>query len=227
MAVITIDGPAGAGKSTLGRELASRLGYTYLDTGAMYRAMAWVMKENGIDITDEKAIADLLGHISLNFNFNGDKIVMNNRDISDIIRGTEMDRLSSAVSRFDAVRRYLTGLQREIGCRGNIVAEGRDMGTIVFPKADFKFFITASASERAIRRKIQLETMGKAVNYDELLAQIEARDFADSTRPLAPLRKAPDAHIIDTTGSAIKDILDRMLLLMGSSRGHGKHFQHR
>jgi cytidylate kinase len=226
MAIITIDGPAGAGKSTIGRALASRLAYTYLDTGAMYRAVAWIVKENGLDITDENAVSWLLGHIHLDFNFNGDKIIMNNKDISDIIRGQEMDALSSAISRFEKVRDYLTRLQREIGGCGDIVAEGRDMGTVVFPSADFKFFITADASERAMRRKKQLELMGRVADYDEILAQIEARDRADSTRKLSPLKKASDAMVIDTTGLAIKDILDRMLILMENSRGYGKQLRY-
>lgn len=222
MAIITIDGPAGAGKSTIGRALASRLAYIYLDTGAMYRAVAWVVKENGLDIMDENAVSWLLGRIHLVFNFHGDKIIMNNKDISDIIRGQEMDALSSAVSRFQTVRDYLTRLQREIGGCGDIVAEGRDMGTVVFPSADFKFFITADASERAMRRKKQLEAMGRIADYNEILAQIETRDLADSTRKLSPLKKASDAVIIDTTGLSVRSILDRMLLLMGNTKDYGK-----
>ena len=222
MAIITIDGPAGAGKSTIGRALASRLAYIYLDTGAMYRAVAWVVKENGLDIMDENAVSWLLGRIHLVFNFHGDKIIMNNKDISDIIRGQEMDALSSAVSRFQTVRDYLTRLQREIGGCGDIVAEGRDMGTVVFPSADFKFFITADASERAMRRKKQLEAMGRIADYNEILAQIETRDLADSTRKLSPLKKASDAVIIDTTGLSVRSILDRMLLLMENTKDYGK-----
>lgn len=222
MAIITIDGPAGAGKSTLAKALASRLGYIYLDTGAMYRAVGWIVKKNGLDVRDERAVSELLGCIHLDFNFNGNKIIMNNKDISNIIRGPEMDALSSAVSRLEAVRNYLTKLQRQIGESGDIVAEGRDMGTVVFPAADFKFFITADASERAMRRKRQLDAMGIAADYTEILAQLEARDAADSTRTLSPLKKASDAVVIDTTGLTIKDVLDRMLLLMENAKDYGK-----
>ncbi|MGQ9500354.1 MAG: (d)CMP kinase [Dissulfurimicrobium sp.] len=222
MAIITIDGPAGAGKSTISRALASRLAYTYLDTGAMYRAVALIVKENGLDITDENAVSWLLGHIHLDFKFHGDKIIMNNRDISDIIRGQEMDALSSAVSRFEKVRDYLTRLQREIGSCGDIVAEGRDMGTVVFPSADFKFFITADAPTRAIRRKKQLEMMGRVADYDEILAQIETRDMADSTRTLSPLKKASDAVVIDTTGLTIKSTLEHILFLIENAKNYKK-----
>ncbi|MGB9711850.1 MAG: (d)CMP kinase [Dissulfurimicrobium hydrothermale] len=222
MTIITIDGPAGAGKSTISRLLAARLGYKYLDSGAMYRAVAWIVKKNGLDVTDEEAVSGLLKTIRLDFDFNNNKIIMNCKDISDIIRGPEMDALSSAVSRLKPVRDYLTRRQREIGGKNNIVAEGRDMGTVVFPAADFKFFITASTPERAMRRMRQLEAIGKTVNYHDMLLQIEARDAADSTRDLAPLKMAPDAYFIDTTGLTANDVLEKILILMSHKDNYEK-----
>ncbi|MGC8735686.1 MAG: (d)CMP kinase [Dissulfurimicrobium sp.] len=222
MTIITIDGPAGAGKSTISRLLAARLGYKYLDSGAMYRAVAWIVKKNGLDVTDEEAVSGLLKTIRLDFDFNNNKIIMNCKDISDIIRGPEMDALSSAVSRLKPVRDYLTRCQREIGGKNNIVAEGRDMGTVVFPAADFKFFITASTPERAMRRMRQLEAIGKTVNYHDMLLQIEARDAADSTRDLAPLKMAPDAYFIDTTGLTANDVLEKILILMSHKDNYEK-----
>ena len=214
MTVITIDGPAGSGKSTIGRELAARLGYIYLDTGAMYRAVAWAARENGLDIKDEKAIAVLLEQIELDFDFRSGRVAVNNKDVSYLLRSPEMDALSSAVSRLGAVRNHLTHLQRQAGQNGDIVAEGRDMGTVVFPDADFKFFLTADIHERAARRKGQLDALNKTVAYEDILAQISLRDEADSKRTLSPLGPASDAVVIDTTGLMIDDVLKKILTLI-------------
>ena len=207
--IITIDGPAGAGKSTISKELARRLGYIYLDTGAMYRAVAWVAGQKGVDDGDEKALSELCSDLRLSFE--GDRILVNGEDVSSLIRTLEMDGLSSAVSRVAVVREYLTGMQRELGRQGQLVAEGRDMGTVVFPQAAHKFFLTASARERAKRRKIQLENQGEEVAYEEILAQIEARDLADSTRSIAPLQAAPDCIVIDSSDLTVEDVLERIV----------------
>ena len=161
--LVAIDGPAGAGKSTVSKELARRLGYTYLDTGAMYRAVAWAARKKGVDARDEKALSELCNDLRLGFD--GDRILVNGKDVSSLIRTTEMDRFSSAVSRVAVVREYLTGIQRELGRQGQLVAEGRDMGTVVFSRAAHKFFLTASAEERARRRKRQLRN---PVSYTHL-----------------------------------------------------------
>lgn len=210
--IITIDGPAGAGKSTVSKELARRLGYTYLDTGAMYRAVAWAAMQKGVDAGDEKALSELCNDLKLGFQ--GDRILVNGQDVSSLIRTPEMDGLSSAVSRVAVVREYLTGMQRELGRQGQLVAEGRDMGTVVFPQAAHKFFLFAFAGERAKRRKAQLENQGEEVAYEEILVQIEARDLADSTRSIAPLQAAPDCIIIDSSDLTVEDVLEKIVTEM-------------
>ncbi len=210
--IITIDGPAGAGKSTVSKELARRLGYTYLDTGAMYRAVAWAARQKGVDAGDEKALSELCNDLKLGFQ--GDRILVNGEDVSSFIRTPEMDGLSSAVSRVAVVREYLTGMQRELGRQGQLVAEGRDMGTVVFPQAAHKFFLSASAGERARRRKMQMENQGEQVAYEEILAQIEARDLADSTRSIAPLQAAPDCIVIDSSDLTVEDVLEKIVTEM-------------
>ncbi len=210
--IITIDGPAGAGKSTVSKELARRLGYTYLDTGAMYRAVAWAARQKGVGVGDEKTLAELCN--DLNLGFRGNRILVNGEDVSSLIRTPEMDGLSSAVSRVAVVREYLTGMQRELGRQGRLVAEGRDMGTVVFPRAAHKFFLSASAGERAKRRKMQMENQGEEVAYEEILAQIEARDLADSTRSIAPLQAAPDCIVIDSSDLTVEDVLEKIVTEM-------------
>jgi len=207
--IVTIDGPAGAGKSTVSRDLARRLGFTYLDTGAMYRAVAWAARRNGIDIEDKKALSELCNDLRLGFS--GDRILVNGQDISSFIRTPEMDRLSSAVSKVDVVRKYLTEMQRELGRGGRLVAEGRDMGTVVFPQAAHKFFLTASAEERAKRRKMQIEYRGEEITYEEIRTQIEARDLADSTRSIAPLQAAPDCTVINSSDLTVEDVIAKIV----------------
>jgi cytidylate kinase len=211
--IITIDGPAGAGKSTVSKELARRLGYTYLDTGAMYRAVAWAARKKGVDAGDEKALSELCNDLRLVFD--GDRILVNGEDVSSLIRTTEMDGFASEVSRVAVVREYLTGIQRELGRQGQLVAEGRDMGTVVFFRAAHKFFLTASVRERARRRKRQLRNQGKEVTYEEILARIEARDRADSTRSIAPLQAAPDCIVIDSSDLTVEDVLEKILSEIG------------
>lgn len=209
MTIITIDGPAGAGKSTVSKEVARRLGFTYLDTGAMYRAAAWFARSRGIDCRDPKAVSSICPDLDLHFK--DQRVHVNGKDVSHLIRTQEMDALSSAISRIPELRERLTRIQREIGQEGNLVAEGRDMGTVVFPDADFKFFLMASPEERARRRKIQLDSSGEKVLYENILLQIKARDQADASRSVAPLRPAPDAEIIDSTGLDIDDVIGMIL----------------
>ncbi|OPL13791.1 MAG: hypothetical protein AVO38_12880 [delta proteobacterium ML8_D] len=207
--IITIDGPAGAGKSTVSRELARRLMFTYLDTGSMYRAVAWAARRKDIDIRDKKALSDLCNDLRLGFS--GDRILVNGQDVSSFIRTPEMDRLSSAVSNVDVVRKYLTEMQRELGREGHLVAEGRDMGTVVFPQAAHKFFLTASVEERAKRRKMQIKDQGEEITYKEIMAQIKARDRADSTRSIAPLRAAPDCIVINSSNLTVEEVIEKIV----------------
>jgi len=216
MSVITLDGPAGAGKSTIARELARRLGWLYLDTGAMYRALAWAAKRTGIAPEDEDGMVRLCERTEIGFE-NG-RVMVNGVDISSQIRTPEMDAFSSLISRIPAVRRYLTELQRGIGGTGDVIAEGRDMGTVVFPEAGHKFFLTASLGIRASRRKKQLEKAGCYAPYEEVLSQMQARDEADSRRDLAPLRPAPDACEIDTSDRIPDEVVDFIMAFLAEAK---------
>jgi len=204
--ILTIDGPAGAGKSSAGKLAAKRLNFTYLDTGAMYRAVALAVKENNLNIEDEAEVSRLLP--SLEIKLEEDKIFLNGVDVSSKIRLPEMDLLASAVSRLKCVRDFLGKLQRQIGEKGRIVAEGRDMGTVIFPDAAAKVFLTATPEVRAKRRLKQLEEKGIKADYQELVKQIKERDIADSTRDIAPLKPASDAMILDSSDKDLDTVVD-------------------
>jgi CMP/dCMP kinase len=219
--VITIDGPSGAGKSTISRGLAARLGYTYLDTGAMYRAVGLQIKRINLDPdTDQEALETLLATLELRLvaNDGGDVLVfLNGEDVSAAIRTPEMGLVASRVSAHPLVRGKLTELQRQMGQEGAIVAEGRDMGTVVFPEASCKFYLDASPEVRARRRCEQLRLLGLQADYQEILAQINKRDRDDSARTLAPLKPAPDAVIIDSSDQDIETVIASMMAII---RGH-------
>ncbi len=209
--IITIDGPAGVGKSTISRKVAAHYGFTYLDTGAMYRAVAWYLARNAVDIDDQLALTSALGQISLELlpaadEFGDVGVLLNGEDISGQIRTPEMSMLASTVSAHGAVRDKLTALQRAFGERGGVVAEGRDTGTVVFPGAGHKFYLDASAEARAQRRARQLTERGEAVDQKKLLEMTIARDRQDRERTLAPLKKADDATLIDTTDLNIDQV---------------------
>lgn len=209
MDIVTIDGPAGAGKSTISRMVAERLGYSRMDTGAMYRAVAWLFRERGVDLRDMDEIIRIC--MDCGIKFSGERIIINDTDVTGLIRTPEMDMLSSKVSAIPVVRKKLAGLQQEIGKAGKCVAEGRDMGTVVFPRAAYKFFLTASSEERARRRKKQLESVGEIVLYATILKQIVERDQADSSRSTAPLKASEDAILVDSTSLSPGDVVDIIL----------------
>jgi len=214
--VVTIDGPAGVGKSTISRRVASQLGYTYLDTGAMYRAVAWYLQKNHVDIDNESAVAAALRKIVLKLlpsEHEDDDVgvLLNGEDISSLIRTPEMSMLASSASALPAVRDKLTAMQREAGENGNIVAEGRDTGTVVFPDARHKFFLDASPAARAARRARQLRERGEDVDEKKLLEMTIARDRQDRERAIAPLKKAEDAALVDTTDLSIDQVLETVL----------------
>jgi cytidylate kinase len=220
--VIAIDGPAGVGKSTTSRELARRLGYTLVDTGALYRGVALAARERGIDWGDEAAVVAICPEIELGFASQEDgtpRLLLDGIDRGDDIRTPEMSSGASQVSAYSGVRRALLGIQRQLGAQGGVVLEGRDIGTVVFPDAEVKLFLTASAEERARRRVKDLESRGIMVDYDELLAQIRARDEADSTRAIAPLRPAEDAVILDSTSLDMDAVIRHVLDLVESCAG--------
>jgi cytidylate kinase len=216
--IITIDGPSGAGKSTISKLLAAKLQYTYLDTGAMYRVVGLQVERSGLDLQKENAkerLTELLGSLEMTLAPGEEgqetRAFLNGEDVSDAIRTPEMAMIASRVSAEPEVRKKLTEMQREIGSKGAIVAEGRDMGTIVFPDAKYKFFLDAAPEERARRRQKQLLEKGKKVEYEELLTQIQKRDRDDSSRSLAPLQPADDAVVIDSSEMNIDEVVSFMM----------------
>jgi CMP/dCMP kinase len=215
--VIAIDGPSGAGKSTVARLLAQRLGYTYIDTGAMYRAIGWKAVREGLDPADERGLAGLCARteVSISTDHSDTRIVVDAIDVTNEIRTPEMGMMASAVSKSPAVRARLLGLQRELGSHGGVVMDGRDIGTVVFPKADLKFFLDASPEERGQRRYRELRQKGLDVDLDRITREIRERDCQDSGRELAPLKAAADAHVIDSSMMNIDEVLAFMMELSG------------
>jgi len=211
--VITIDGPAGAGKSTVSKILAVRLGYRYIDTGALYRAVAYEAKRSGVNPDDQDdALEYVCRHLDIKFvsEKNGQRLIVNGSDITDFIRTPEVTMLSSAVSARAVVRKYLFDLQREMGKGRGAVFEGRDMGTVVFPDADIKFFLDAASHTRALRRFNELKSQ-PAINLEKVERDILRRDHNDSTRNLAPLIPAQDAVIIDSTDLNAQQVVEHMI----------------
>jgi cytidylate kinase len=221
-AIITIDGPAGAGKSTVSKKLAERLGYLYLDTGAMYRAVAVQVQAEGVDPNDEIALEKLCQGLEIFFVQEGEKqrVICQGKDVTEKIRDPEMGWLASLVSTKGPVRRAMVELQRKMGQEGGIVAEGRDTGTVVFPGAPFKFYLDAQPLERVRRRHRELRAKGVQVAVGAVRKEMENRDQQDTSRELAPLRPAQDALIIDSTGIAVGEIVERMLaVILANKRG--------
>ncbi|HYA87012.1 MAG TPA: (d)CMP kinase [Nitrospirota bacterium] len=218
--VIALDGPSGAGKSTVARLLAQQLGYIYIDTGAMYRAIGWKAKREGIDPTDERRLADLClrTEVLLKNDDSDPKVFVDGKDVSGEIRTPEMGMMASSVSKSPAVRARLLALQRELGKSGGVVMDGRDIGTVVFPDAEVKFFLDASAEERGRRRYLELRAKGMDVDLARITKEIQDRDKQDSGRALAPLRKAEDALLLDTTRMSIDDVLSAMLSVVNEVR---------
>lgn len=216
--IVTIDGPSGAGKSSISKILAAELHYTYLDTGAMYRVVGLQVKRSGLDLEAENGrekLVQLLATLEMTLAPGEEgqetRVFLHGEDVSDAIRTPEMAMVASRVSAEPEVRKKLTEMQRAIGQNGAIVAEGRDMGTIVFPEARYKFFLDATPAERAKRRQQQLMERGQKVEYGELLTQIQKRDRDDSSRALAPLKPAPDAVVIDSSEMSIDEVVSFML----------------
>ncbi len=212
--IIAIDGPSGAGKGTVARAVAARLGYRHIDTGAMYRAVAWKALQQGVDLDDDSAVAELARNSRLEV---GDGVVqIDGHDVAQAIRTPEIDAAAARVARLPAVRAVLIELQRKEGSRGEIVMEGRDIGTVVFPNADVKIYLDASADERARRRASDpahaTGRSGAAVR--DVATALEARDLSDRTRAASPLAKAADAIEIDTTGLSIDQVVERVLALV-------------
>jgi cytidylate kinase len=218
---IAIDGPVGAGKSTIAKECARRLGIVYMDTGALYRAVGVFCAESGIDAHDEAAVADFLGNIKLEIKLenNIQYIIINGDNITGRIRTPEASMLASKVSSYGAVRGFLLDLQREIAAQKSVIMDGRDIGTVILPDADIKIFLSADARERARRRYDELINKGTQVSFDDVLADLEKRDAADSSRVNAPLKQAADAILVDTTGNTFEQSVGRIMEII-NNRGN-------
>jgi len=215
--IIAIDGPAGSGKSSAARLLAKRLGYLYLDTGALYRAVGWKALKDRLDVQDEAALKGLCDHLDLSVEPDGDvmKVFVNGQNVSDQIRTPEVSAAAAAVAVVRSVRQRLLGIQREIGrlggSRGGIVVEGRDIGTVIFPDASIKFFLEASPEVRIRRRYDELRQQGLPVDLAVIRREIDTRDLKDSTRSIAPLKPADDAFRIDSTDRTLEGVISVML----------------
>ena len=214
--IITIDGPAGSGKGTVAKLVAIEKGYSYLDTGAMYRTIALALKEKKINIENESEIHKVLIETEIKTQYNensGSKIFLNNKDVSEEIRAPEISKFASDIAKIKIVREFLVKLQREIGLKGKIVVEGRDTGTYVFPSAKYKFYLDATAEERANRRYLQLneENKKEIQTYEEVLNEIKSRDKQDMERKESPLHPALNAVIIDTTSLTPSEVVVKIL----------------
>ncbi len=214
--VIALDGPAGSGKSTTAKLLAARLGYSYLDTGAMYRALTYFAQKLGVPSSDAARLTKLAEELDIRFETHADvnHVIINGEDVTVEIRTPEVTRDVSEVSAHKGVREAMVTKQKELGKRGSIVAEGRDTTTTVFPEADIKVYLDASIETRARRRLIDLAKLGVTTSLEEQIADIKRRDAYDSGREHSPLRKAKDAYIVDTTNMTIEDQVDAVIALL-------------
>ena len=206
--IVAIDGPSGAGKSTLAKKLAEKLGFIYLDTGAMYRALALKILRQEVDLTDEQKLAQLVNSTAVELQGDGAelRVILDGENVASEIRTPVVSQMASKASALKLVRDRMLELQRRLGERGSVVAEGRDIGTVVFPDAQVKIFLSASAAERARRRCAELRAAGQPVDLEVTLREIEERDKRDSERALAPLRKAEDALMIDSSNSTADEV---------------------
>jgi len=214
--IIAIDGPSGAGKSTVAKLLAKRLGYVVLDTGAMYRAVAFRAKQTGLCLEDEESLSRLASSLRVTFLTRNEelRVLCDGEDITEAIRSPDMSSLASDISKREGVRSALVRMQREMGRVGGVILEGRDIGTVVFPDADVKFYLDADAEERARRRTEELIGKGVKVTFQETLEDVIRRDRSDMTRAISPLRKAKDAVVIDSTHLSAEEVVEKMIHLI-------------
>lgn len=214
---IAIDGPGGAGKSTLAKALAKKLGIIYVDTGALYRTVGLYVDRNDVDPSDEKAVAALLPTLDLKLSYeDGNQVIyMNSEKITEEIRTPKMSMYASAVSALPSVRAFLLDTQRKIAETNSVIMDGRDIGTVILPNAEVKIFLTADPSERARRRYEELISKGKSVTYEDVLSEMNTRDTNDSSRNIAPCVPADDAVLFDNTGYSLSESIDRVVEIIG------------
>ncbi len=219
--VVAIDGPAGSGKSTIARRLAGRLGFTHIDTGALYRGVAYLALKADADLHEEQAVVAAAQGARIEFRQipEGNLLHINGRNVGWEIRTEDVSAAASKTSAYPAVRAMLLGIQRELGANGGVVLEGRDIGTVVFPRAEVKIFLTASIEERARRRFEELKGKGIVASVEEVKKDMIQRDHQDSSRAVAPLKKAEDAIEVDTTGLAVESVLDRLESIVKDVQG--------
>ena len=219
---IAVDGPSGAGKSTLARAAAAALGFLYVDTGAIYRPVGLSVRDRGVDPGDEAAVAEMLPSLRIELRYDGEggqRMLLNGRDVSGEIRLPEISRYASAVSALPVVRAYLMETQRDLARKHDVIMDGRDIGTVVLPDAEVKVFLTASAQARAERRCRELEERGTPQPFEEVLRDIEDRDFRDTHREAAPLRRAEDAALLDTSALDFRQSLEALLEIIRERTG--------
>jgi len=221
--IIAIDGPSGSGKSTTARLLAQRLNITHLDTGAMYRVVTWGLKREKIDINDISLVNAFLEQANISYK-SASEIMLNGKLVSKDIRKKDITSSVSAVSALVEVREFLVNIQRKLGRKIDCVIEGRDIGSVVFPNADFKFFLTADLDVRSMRRKIELKKMGEDLSIDEIKASIHKRDLIDSSREFSPLKRADDSIKIDSTDLSIDEQIEKIIKIIKINKeGTSKH----
>ena len=216
MIQIAIDGPGGAGKSTISKAVAARLGIVYVDTGALYRTVGFYVRSKNTDPKDAAAVGALLSEITIEVKYvNGaQRVYLNGEDLGDRIRTPEMSMYASAVSAIPSVRAFLLETQKDIARKNSVIMDGRDIGTVILPDADVKIFLTASAECRARRRYDELTAKGQTVSFEDVLAEMNQRDTQDSTREIAPAQAAPDAVILDNTGLSFEESVDAVIALV-------------
>lgn len=214
--IITIDGPAGAGKSTVARALARRLGFRYLDTGAMYRAVALAGLQRAIDWHDAQALAELARQVRIEWD--GQRLLLDGQDVTEAVRTSEVTQVTRYAADNPEVRSYLVELQRALADGHDVVTEGRDQGSVVFPEAACKFFLTASVEERTRRRAADLAAQGECVDLQRVRQAIEQRDREDATRPVGPLVRVPDAIEVSTDGRSVEEVVQHLATLVEAQR---------
>jgi len=215
---IAIDGPAGAGKSTIAKAIAKELGYHYVDTGAIYRTVAYFLDLLGISPKDVDGVQRYIDELTINIEYDEEgkqHMIMNGMDVSDEIRTQDISQKASLVSAHAVVRDVLLDMQRDVAKKHNVIMDGRDIGTVVLPKANAKIFLTASAEVRAQRRTDELLAKGQKANYEQILKEIKQRDHQDMTRPIAPLKQAKDAVLLDTSEMTVAEVIEAMKKIIG------------